>query len=201
MFGSTVGNSLGGPIGGFLGGMFGSKVGGQAGSEIGRAGGAPSGSGDSGGLGGLLGGLAGAYGGYQASRAAGNNADAVNGQISNLSSMYSANSPYAAQLRQELARKDAASGRNSQYGPREAQLQALLAEKASSTAGTIGNLSTQAQAANTAKQTAQAQTLAQLLKLGQSSGLGGYLQNMFTSNNQAQPDFSGYNQDDYAMGR
>ena len=48
-----------------------------------------------------------------------------------LESMYGPNSPYAQQLRQTLARQDAKAGRNSQYGPREAQLQALLADKAS----------------------------------------------------------------------
>jgi hypothetical protein len=48
-----------------------------------------------------------------------------------LESMYGADSPYAKQLEQTLARKDAKAGRNSQYGPRAAQLQAMLADKAS----------------------------------------------------------------------
>ena len=48
-----------------------------------------------------------------------------------LDSLYGPNSPYALQMRERLARQDAKAGRNSQYGPREAQLQALLADKAS----------------------------------------------------------------------
>lgn len=55
--------------------------------------------------------------------------DQMNSQISQLSGLYSNNSPYAQQLRQELERKDAAAGRRSQYGGRETQLQAMLAEK------------------------------------------------------------------------
>lgn len=55
---------------------------------------------------------------------------ALSAQVRNLADMYGPNSPYAAQLRQTLERKDAAAGRRSQYGPREAQLQAMLAEKA-----------------------------------------------------------------------
>ena len=177
--GSAFGGAVGGPVGSTLGGMLGSTVGRAAGSGT-SLGTGPS-TAQSGGSGGDLftnlgTGLAGLYTGYQANKAASNNANAINGQISSLSNMYGQNSPYAAALRQQLARKDAASGRNSQYGPREAQLQALLADKAASTAGTIGNLSTQAQSANTASQTARAQQLAQLLKLGQSSGLGNYLQ-------------------------
>ena len=179
MFGSNVGGALGsgiagpmgGALGGMLGGMFGSNVGGQMGTQIGQAGTQPQGMANS-----LAGSLAGMYGSYQANKAASANAGAINNQISQLSNMYSQNSPYAQQLRQELARKDAAAGRNSQYGPREAQLQALLADKANQTASTIGNLSGQAQTANTASQVARAQQLAQLLKMGQQSGLGNYLQ-------------------------
>lgn len=48
-----------------------------------------------------------------------------------LADMYGPNSAYAQQLQQTLARKDAAAGRNSQYGARAAQLQAMLADKGS----------------------------------------------------------------------
>lgn len=48
-----------------------------------------------------------------------------------LSSQFGPNSAYAQQLRQELERRDSASGRRSQYGPREVELQAKLADQAS----------------------------------------------------------------------
>jgi len=48
-------------------------------------------------------------------------------QLQSLSSLYSPNSPYAQVMRQQLDRRDAASGRRSQYGPREVELQAKLA--------------------------------------------------------------------------
>lgn len=51
----------------------------------------------------------------------------ANGQANNLSSMFGPNSPYAKQLQQSLERRDAASGRRSQYGPRSVELQAKLA--------------------------------------------------------------------------
>lgn len=49
-------------------------------------------------------------------------------QAGQLNSLFSPNSPYAQQMRQRLDRKDAASGRRSQYGPREAQMMAHMAE-------------------------------------------------------------------------
>lgn len=69
----------------------------------------------------VIGGLAGMY---LSNR---QNKDAKS-QISNLGSLFSQDSPYAQQLRQQLARKDAAAGRRSQYGTREVELQARLAE-------------------------------------------------------------------------
>jgi len=48
-------------------------------------------------------------------------------QMDGLSNLFTPNSPYAQQMRQTLERKDAAAGRRSQYGPREAQLAAQLA--------------------------------------------------------------------------
>lgn len=47
---------------------------------------------------------------------------------STLANMYGPNSPYAKQLAQSLARRDAAAGRRTQYGPREVELQAQLAK-------------------------------------------------------------------------
>lgn len=51
--------------------------------------------------------------------------------LSGLQGLYSQNSPYAQNLRKQLQRQDAASGRRSQYGPREVELQAKLAQLAS----------------------------------------------------------------------
>jgi hypothetical protein len=54
--------------------------------------------------------------------------------------MYGQDSPYAQALRQQLDRRDAAAGRRSQYGPREVELQAKLAEQMTRNASTITNL-------------------------------------------------------------
>lgn len=54
-------------------------------------------------------------------------------QSDSLNSLFSPNSPYAQQMRQRLERRDAAAGRRSQYGPREAQLAALLADRQAQT--------------------------------------------------------------------
>lgn len=74
-----------------------------------------------------IGGLASLYGGYKQNQM-------YKQQANELSSMFSANSPYAQQLRQQLDRRDAAAGRRSQYGPREVELQAKLAQMASGVA-------------------------------------------------------------------
>lgn len=47
----------------------------------------------------------------------------------NLRDLFGVNSAYAKQARQTIERRDAARGRNSQYGPRETQLAALLTGK------------------------------------------------------------------------
>jgi hypothetical protein len=75
------------------------------------------------------------------------NQDAIQQQQRQLSDMYGPNSPYAAQLKQALARRDAKAGRLSQYGPREVELQAQLAKAASGAApamASLGNANTQA---------------------------------------------------------
>jgi hypothetical protein len=103
-------------------------------------------------------------------------------QMPTLAAMYGADSPYAKQLQQTLARKDAAAGRNSQYGPRSVQLQAMLADKGSQYAQ---QQATMAQAYNTARSNAntqrvnavtgqaqvQGQQLGSLFNLGEKSGL------------------------------
>jgi hypothetical protein len=63
------------------------------------------------------------------------------GNLANsLKDLYSGNGAYAQNLRNELERRDAASGRRSQYGPREVELQAKLADSASRQAGTLSNI-------------------------------------------------------------
>lgn len=135
---------------------------------------------------GLAGGLANLYAASRAndglSGASGAN-EAVQQQISSLSNMYGPNSPYAQQLRQQLERKDAAAGRRSQYGPREVQLQAALADKAAGVGDTIGRLASSNQANQLAlskqKNQTRAQQLALLMNMGRSSGAFGALNNMF----------------------
>ena len=63
----------------------------------------------------------GAYQQYQQGQAAHNYANSIN-------QMFAPDSPYAQQMQQELARKDAAAGRNSQYGSRAVQLAAALTQ-------------------------------------------------------------------------
>jgi hypothetical protein len=58
-------------------------------------------------------------------------------QAQQLSSMFGPNSAYSKQLQQSLARRDAAGGRRSQYGPRNVELQARLAEMNSRNAPAI----------------------------------------------------------------
>ncbi len=192
----NAGAAVGTQAGGVLGGMFGNAISpglgvvtGPLGAKIGReVGGAPGTPGQSQGnsntfdVNSLLSGLSGLYSSQQANKALGANQDAISGQISSLSGMYGPDSPYAKQLRQTLERQDAKAGRNSQYGPREVQLQALLADKAAGAASTVGNLAGQSQKLNDQRATTRAQQLALLLNMGRQSGLFSGLGNMFNSN-------------------
>jgi len=54
------------------------------------------------------------------------------GALTSLQQLYSPDSPYAQMLRQQLARQDAARGRRSQYGVRETELAAKLAQNQAS---------------------------------------------------------------------
>jgi hypothetical protein len=80
-----------------------------------------------------------------------------------LSSMFGPNSPYAQQMQQQLDRRDAAAGRRSQYGPRQVELQARLAELNSRNAPQIQSLIGGETAARNAM-------LNNTLRLGQQSG-------------------------------
>jgi hypothetical protein len=147
--------TIGGFTGGVLGGAFGGPVGGLAGQQAGQAlgnaigGNSPSYSGPTGqqnanemgsgnmSLGTGIGmGLAGLYGNHMANKD-------MKGLQGNLQNMYGQKSPYAQALRQQLARRDAAGGRRSQYGPREVELQAALAGQYSRNAGTLAQMGQQ----------------------------------------------------------
>lgn len=93
----------------------------QFGNTVGLQGGQPANSG----VGGMLEGLGGMYSAYKGMSDSGK-------MLGGLQGLYSQNSPYAQQMRQSLQRRDAAGGRRSQYGPREVELQAKLAQMASS---------------------------------------------------------------------
>jgi hypothetical protein len=138
-FGGIAGGALGslfGPIGSMAGGYIGSQVGkGAMGGSPAYSGPGPEGSKDSG-AGQLLTGLGVLYQHNQ-------NQKDIGGQIKNLSSMYGPNSSYAKVMEQQLARRDAASGRRSQYGPRSVELQAALANANSRNAPTLMGLNQQ----------------------------------------------------------
>jgi hypothetical protein len=73
------------------------------------------------------------------------NSKNLKAQQNGLQGMFGQNSPYAQQLQQQLERRDAASGRRSQYGPRSVELQAQLAKMAAGLAGPINQISQQRQ--------------------------------------------------------
>lgn len=82
-------------------------------------------------------GLADMYGRQQAAQAMQDRFNQVNTQIN---SMYAPGSPEAKLMEQEMARKDAAAGRNSQYGTRAVDLAAkLAATKGTLLSNTLGN--------------------------------------------------------------
>lgn len=120
-----------------------------------------------------LGGLAGLYSLYSQGKQ-------TDGYLGSLQSMYGSNSPYAATLRQELNRRDAAAGRRSQYGPREVELQAALAKAASGVAPSIMQ-GQQNQFNNRVR-------LAQMFMNGM--GKDGFLSNMFSAGSQNTPTYT-----------
>jgi hypothetical protein len=99
-----------------------------------------------------------------------------------LATMYGQDSPYAQNLAKTLAAKDAAAGRNSQYGPRAMQLQATLADKGAqyaqqqaAMAAAYNNARAKVNDQRTAAAVALAKTKGQqlnnLFNVGNSSGL------------------------------
>ncbi len=190
--GQTMGQMLGssfGPLGTLAGGWLGSKVGNlvsgfeagrapgqtQAIGEAGRAGrGASGGGGGEFGLGDVVQGLAGLYQGNQAAKSAREASGVAGQQTQQLADLYGPASPYAQQLRQQLERRDAASGRRSQYGPREVELQAKLADVASRNAPNVLGANKQALEMRQAGTKTGAQQLAQMMSLANKSGLTGW---------------------------
>lgn len=77
---------------------------------------------------------------HQARKSAKQYANQLGQTAQGLQDLYSPNSAYAQQLRQQLARKDAAAGRRSQYGTREVELQARLAELNSRNAPALADI-------------------------------------------------------------
>lgn len=75
---------------------------------------------------------------YEGNKQAGQYGDVIN----TINNLYSTDSPYAKQMQQTLARKDAAAGRNSQYGSRAVELAAALTQAKSNalTSPGYGNL-------------------------------------------------------------
>lgn len=145
---------------------------------------------------GVLGSLAGAYGAYTngnnvsnaygaSATDAADQAATLKTQMDNmptLATMYGQDSPYAKQMQLQLAAKDAAAGRNSQYGPRIQALQADLASKGSQYAqqqasmaqaytNARNNANNQRAQATVNQNQVQGQQLGALFNLGQKSGV------------------------------
>lgn len=152
-------------------------------ANIFRGGGEPGGGGG-GGLGGLdwLGLGAGAFGAYKQNDAANHMLDWLNSQQAKIDNLYAPNSPEYNALFDQLSRQDAASGRNSQYGPRSVDLAARIAEiKARNTANlTTGIGNTYAAALNN-KANAFAGIPA-LLNYGRQRGMSTGLPSLFGNN-------------------
>jgi hypothetical protein len=192
---AAQGRNVAGPVGATIGGLFGSQstgtqlgglVGSQLGGMIGQSVGSTGRGGQTSGtnvgnqgmdFGGALANLADIYSSNRASRDIGRNVSSMqaNSPQVSLESLYGPDSPYAAQLRQQLERKDAAAGRRSQYGPREVELQARLADMYSRAAPNFMQANVMNQNAIAQQQALQAQrrnqTLASIYGLARSSGV------------------------------
>jgi len=127
-----TGTNLGGAVTGALNGS-GSGTGGSGGTSGGSAWdqflqGLSGGSGGSTDWGSILNSLGTGYAAYEAGKKADN---AYTNQINSINGLYAPDSAYAKQMEQTLARKDAAAGRNSQYGTRAVELAANLTKSKS----------------------------------------------------------------------
>lgn len=127
-----TGTNLGGAVTGALNGS-GSGSGGSGGGSGGSTWdqfikGLSGGSGGSADWGSILNSLGTGYAAYEAGKKADN---AYTNQINSINGLYAPDSAYAKQMEQTLARKDAAAGRNSQYGTRAVELAANLTDSKS----------------------------------------------------------------------
>lgn len=160
-----AGMALGGPLGGLVGGLLG-----RMGTAGGVTGPAQASSDNQGNQRSALGEIAGTLGSlYMNSRGARDAERAQSGITQGvnqqLQDMFGPNSAYAQQLRQQLARQDAASGRRSQYGPREVELQARLAALQAQAAPGLMNAATNQQQAALQAANARRQRQAQMLNV------------------------------------
>ena len=148
-FGSTVGSgaAAGGAVANFLKGLVPTSVG--QGFNLARS----------------VSSLAGLYSNYKQNKN-------LSSLASNLAGLYKPGSAYEEQLRKELARRDAAAGRRSQYGPRSVELQARLAEMATRNAPALAQIYTQ-------QGNAQNNVMKDILDFGNYSGGFKYLSDLF----------------------
>lgn len=131
-----LGSVLGGGIGDSIGAGLDSTIGSSLKAAIRKAVGGQQGQPGGFNLGNLLGALGQMYQANQYQ----NSLDKLYGTLSDTG-------PYEAALRQELERRDAASGRRSQYGPREVELQAKMYDARSKNATTLAALTSNQNAA------------------------------------------------------
>lgn len=97
--------------------------------------------------------------------------DQIQQQLSFLNQLYSPNGQYSQELRKRLAAKDAAAGRNSQYGDREVQLMSALADKTQNLAPSVNLLTNGAmQTSMQAQHAARSRQLGTLMGMFQSPG-------------------------------
>jgi len=181
--GSVVGGGIAGPLGSMAGGYLGSKASSNSGGYSDNTLGNVRGDGSKGlfdNPGQLAAGLGQLYLNNKAAKSA-------EGNVQNLNSMFGQNSAYSQQMRQQLERRDAAAGRRSQYGPREVELQAKLAEMAAEYGPKIAQSNMAAQ--QVAQQRRQ-QNLSSLYAMGRETGLFDMAKNGLTdlfSNNSSTP--------------
>jgi hypothetical protein len=153
--GALTGGALGGgaaTAGGGLGSIF-SKAAGALGGKLNT--------------GNILSGLAQMYSGNRQRKDARRLYESINQSMG-------PDSDYAKVLRQQLERRDSASGRRSQYGPRETELLAKLAEMRNNNAGTLASLMG-------GQQTGRNSMLQAGLMLGKETGINDIFGNMAKS--------------------
>lgn len=129
--GSMIGGGIAGPVGGYVGGQIGAAAGrGLDGRDQATGAGSAAVAGgfanpNTQGIG--LGDIASLYAATRTNTTPFANTSSVNAGR-DMSSIYGPTSQYATELRRQLERRDAASGRRSQYGPREVELMTKLSE-------------------------------------------------------------------------